>query len=57
MFGLDELPFPADVLTEVLKANEEATSGTIQVSNEGLMKLTFKEGDIESVYYLVRLSN
>ena len=57
MFGLDEIPFPADVLNEVLKANEEATDGTIQVSNEGLMKLTFKEGDIESVYYLVRLSD
>lgn len=57
MFGLNEIPFPADVMMEVLKANEEADSGKIQISQEGLMKLSFKEEDVESVYYLVRLSN
>lgn len=57
MFGLDEIPFPADVMMEVLKANEEADSGTINISSEGLMKVSFKEGSIESTYYLVRLSN
>ena len=56
MFGLNETPFPADVMMELLKANEEADSGTIQISNEGLMKISFVEGSIESVYYLVRLS-
>jgi hypothetical protein len=56
MFGLEEIPFPADVMTEVLRANEEATSGTIEISSEGLMKLIFKEDSIESTYYLVRLS-
>ena len=57
LFGLNELPFPADVMMELLKANEEADSGTIQISSEGLMKISFKEESIESVYYLVRLSN
>jgi hypothetical protein len=57
MFGLDEIPFPADVMMEVLKANEEANSGTINISSEGLMKISFKEDSIESTYYLVRLSN
>ena len=56
MFGLSEIPFPADVMVELLKANEEADSGTIQISQEGLMKLSFKEKDVESIYYLVRLS-
>jgi|694.fasta_scaffold121300_2 hypothetical protein len=56
MFGLNEIPFPADVMMELLKANEEADSGTIQISQEGLMKVSFKEESIESVYYLVRLS-
>ena len=56
ILGLGEIPFPVDVMTEVLKANEDATNGTIEISNEGLMKLTFKEDSIESVYYLVRLS-
>ena len=56
MFGVSELPFPADVMMEVLKANEEATDGKIEISQEGLMKISFKEDSIESVYYLVRLS-
>jgi hypothetical protein len=56
LFGLSEMPFPADVMNEVLRANEEATEGKIQISQEGLMKLTFKEDSIESTYYLVRLS-
>jgi hypothetical protein len=57
LFGLDEIPFPADVMMEVLKANEDATEGKIKISQEGLMKISFKEDGIESTYYLVRLSN
>mgnify|MGYP003346834739 FL=1 len=57
MFGLSEIPFPADVMTEILKANEEMNTGKIEVSEGGLMKLTFKEDSIKSVYYLVRLSS
>lgn len=56
LFGLDEIPFPADVMMEVLKANEDATEGKLQISQEGLMKISFKENSIESIYYLVRLS-
>jgi len=56
LFGLDKLPFPADVMNEILKANEDATEGKIQISQEGLMKLSFKEDNIESIYYLVRLN-
>lgn len=57
MLGLDETPFPADIMNEILKANEDAVSGEIEISNEGLMKLTFNEGDIKSSYFLVRLAN
>ena len=56
LFGLDEIPFPADVMMEVLKANEDTTEGKLQISQEGLMKISFKEDGIESTYYLVRLS-
>jgi hypothetical protein len=56
MFGLSETPFPADVMTEILKANEDAKEGKIEISGEGLMKVSFKENSIDSVYYLVRLS-
>ena len=57
LFGLDEIPFPADVMMEVLKANEDATNGKIQISQEGLMKISFTEDGIDSIYYLVRLSD
>jgi hypothetical protein len=57
LFGLSEIPFPADVMMEVLKANEDATEGKLRISQEGLMKISFKEDGIESTYYLVRLSN
>ena len=57
MFGLTEIPFPADVMMEVLKANEDATNGKIQISQEGLMKISFTEDGIDSIYYLVRLSD
>ena len=43
-------------MMEVLKANEDATEGKLQISQEGLMKISFKEDGIESTYYLVRLS-
>jgi hypothetical protein len=56
LFGLSEIPFPADVMMEVLKANEDATEGKLRISQEGLMKISFKEDGIESTYYLVRLS-
>jgi hypothetical protein len=56
LFGLSEVPFPADVMMEVLKANEDATEGKLRISQEGLMKISFKEDGIESTYYLVRLS-
>jgi hypothetical protein len=43
-------------MTEILKANEDAKEGKIQISGEGLMKISFKEDAVESIYYLVRLS-
>jgi hypothetical protein len=56
LFGLSEIPFPADIMLEILKANSDTTKGKIEISQEGLMKLTFEEDSIESIYYLVRLS-
>lgn len=57
MFGLKEVPFPADIMLEILKANEDSKSGKLEISEGGLMKISFtSKNDIESVYYLVRLS-
>lgn len=49
------VPFSANMFHEVLTANKEAELGTLSFSKEGLIKLSFKEGNIESTYYLVRL--
>ncbi len=51
---IDPIPFPASLFTEVLSANKQAT-GKIYLSKEGLMKIYFKDGDIESTYFLIRL--
>lgn len=56
MLGLSELPFPADIMTEILKANEGMKEGKIEISEQGLMKMMFKEDSTESTYYLVRLN-
>ena len=37
----------------ILYANKDAEEGKLQLSNEGLMKLNFKSGDIKSEYYMV----
>ena len=55
LFGLDELPFPADYFKDILDANQGADKGQIKISNEGLLTISFKEDDVESKYFLVRL--
>lgn len=40
-------------LREVLVANKDAKSGKIEVSDKGLMKLTFHVDDFKSTYFLV----
>jgi hypothetical protein len=52
---LSIMPFQADVLNEILLANENCNEGKFEISQHGLIKLTFKENDIESTYFLVRL--
>ncbi len=52
---INPIPFSANIFYEILLANKEAEVGTLYFSKEGLIKLFFKEGNIESTYYLVRL--
>ena len=47
------LPFPANVLREILAANK-GTEGTIYVSDKGLMKLEFNGNKNPSKYFVVR---
>lgn len=52
---LPALPFSANIFHEILEANREANNGTLEICKDGLIKLFFNEGDIESTYFLVRL--
>lgn len=55
--SISSIPFEADILNEILVANQEADEGKFELSQHGLIKLTFKQGKINSVYYLVRLAD
>ena len=52
---LNAVCFSANLLKEILVANKDADSGTLEVSQQGLARATFKSGDFEATYYLVQL--
>ena len=47
--------FSANLLKEILVANKDAQSATLDVSQQGLARATFKGSDYEATYYLVQL--
>ena len=49
----DKITFNANLFKEVLIANKECSSATLEVSNDGLARMTFKVDEYEAVYYLV----
>ena len=52
---LNAVCFSANLLKEILVANKDADSGTLEVSQQGLARAIFKSGDFEATYYLVQL--
>jgi hypothetical protein len=54
---LDPISFSADHLKEILLANRDMTSGTLEVSPAGLAKVEIKGPDFKSKYYLVQTQN
>ena len=54
---LEHISFSADHMKEILLANRDMTSGSMEVSPEGLAKITIKGTDFKSVYYLVQTQN
>lgn len=54
--GTFEIPFNADIFKEILVANKDQESGTIEISKDGLMKLSFESEDktLKSTYFMVR---
>jgi hypothetical protein len=51
------ITFSAKLFKEILSVNKNCESGTLEVSDKGIAKVEFKEGNYSSVYYLVQLQH
>ena len=49
----DNISFNANLFRDVLSANKECTSATLEVSNEGLARIQFNVDDYHSEYFIV----
>ena len=47
------ISFNANWFRDVLSANKECTSATLEVSNDGLARISFKVDDYDSTYFVV----
>lgn len=54
---LNNIPFNALLVKEIFKHNRGFDSGALKINPKGLMTFTFKFGDLETNYYLVRNQN
>ena len=55
--NIDNITFNANVFKEVLSANKECESATLEISSEGLSRITFKIDDYSATYYLVSVAD
>ena len=51
--NIDNLSFNANIFKEVLSANKECESASLEISSEGLARITFNVDDYKSTYYMV----
>jgi len=54
---IDNVTFQATNFKEILSANSECESATLEVSSEGLSRITFKIDDYISTYYMVSVQD
>ena len=54
---IDNVSFSANLFKDVLEANKECESATLEVSSEGLARIKFNMNDYKSTYYLVAVQN
>ena len=54
---IDNITFNANIFKEVLSANKECESATLEVSSEGLSKIVFNVDDYSVTYYLVSVQD
>ena len=55
--NIDNVSFNANIFKEILSANKECESATLQVSSEGLSKISFNVDDFSVTYWLVASKN
>ena len=53
----ETISFDANLFKEVLVANKECTSASLEVSNEGLARIRFKVDEYDSLYHIVKSSS
>jgi hypothetical protein len=49
-----KLPFNSNQFKNILNTNKDLKTGKLYLNSQGLMKLEFDTGDIQSTYYMVR---
>ena len=54
---IENISFNANIFKEVLSANKECETATLNISSEGLSKIVFKVDDFSATYYLVSLTD
>ena len=54
---IDKISFNANLFKEVLSANKECESATLEVSEGGLARINFKVDDYDVTYYLVAVQD
>jgi len=55
--NIDNVSFNANIFKEVLGANKECESATLEVSSEGLSKIIFNVDDYSVTYYMVAVAD
>jgi len=54
--NIENISFNANLFKEVLIANKDCESATLEISSQGLAKINFKIDDFDSTYWLVAAS-
>ena len=49
-----EIPFDSDIFKDILNANKDMDSGTLKLSEVGMLKLNFNSKEIKSEYFIAR---
>ena len=49
-----EIPFDSDIFKDILNANKDMDSGTLKLSEQGMLKLNFYSEEVKSEYFIAR---